>query len=217
MSKDDLKNLSPFPEEYYLGIPNYDLGTYAFEVIESVGERLTIENICVALFKLFPLKFSMLDYSDYPDGMRVNRTLMQMQPKYQNYATGSANKGYSLTPKGRGIAKSLKEYFDERKKGNSNLINYDKKKESISQRRTLSDDKLIAGIKNSDLYKLYVEEKFDKARGLEFLTMLEAFAHTPPKEIRKRFNELKTAASNTGDVKAIEFLKKCKNKFSSLL
>jgi hypothetical protein len=39
-------------------------------------------------------------WPEYPDAFRTNRSLLQGQPKYRNWLTGSASKGFSLNERG---------------------------------------------------------------------------------------------------------------------
>src|SRR5438477_4784411 len=69
--------------------------------------RRTIEAVSVLNWRLFPDKFGMVGWSEYPDAFRTNRSLLQGQPKYRNWLTGAASKGFSLNERGLEVARGL--------------------------------------------------------------------------------------------------------------
>ena len=60
----------------------------------------TYENVSVLNGRLFPGDFGMRGFPDLPDAFRTNRSLLQMRPKYRNFATSNPRKGVYLTEKG---------------------------------------------------------------------------------------------------------------------
>ncbi len=217
MSKDEIRELSALETGQYEKLPLADLAAYAMLRIEQMSERLTIENLCVALHRLFPVRFSMVGFPEHPDGMRVNRTLMQMQPKYRNYTNGSAKRGYSLTAIGKAAADSVDRFFDQQRTGNGSKSQPYSRASAEDSKRTSSDPAIVAETKESELFRLFAGGKMEKARGLEFLSLLDAFAHTPKQELRRKLRELVQAAKNTDDDEAVEFLKACQSQFGMLL
>lgn len=217
MSKDDLRTLKGIPEHQYGDLPLADLAAFAISVIEGFKERITIENICVTLHRLFPEKFSLVGFPEHPDGMRVNRTLLQMQPKYRNYATGSPKRGYSLTNAGRAAAVSIEKYLASRSSSTSHVRLYKRTRHQDEAGRTSSDAEMIRQVRESELFRLYASEKMKDARGLEFFALLDAFAHTPKKELKNRLQERTVAAGNVHDNEVINFLKACKARFAALI
>ena len=49
----------------------------------------------------------MMSFQEYPDAFRTNRSLLQGQPKYRNWLTGAASKGFSLNERGFELARNL--------------------------------------------------------------------------------------------------------------
>ena len=74
---------------------------------QSDAPSLRLEAIAILNWRLFPEKFSMVNFQEYPDAFRTNRSLLQMQPKYRNLLTGAATKGFSLNERGMDKAKEL--------------------------------------------------------------------------------------------------------------
>lgn len=217
-NKNMIKDLKQIPKEKYQDLVLADLGAYTLALLEKMNQELTIENICVALSKMFPEKFSMVGYPEYPDGMRGNRTLMQMQPKYKNYATGSATKGYRLTQYGRNAAEGLENVFiDEKATSAAGTPSYKKRRPQKEAKRTITPADEIQRVRESEIFKLFQTGSLDKARGMDFLEIINAFTETPPLELRKRLSGIKDAAENVSDKEVLSFLSECKNKFGKML
>jgi hypothetical protein len=218
MSRDDLRSIQSVPKAAYSDLPLSDLAAYGMSLVLEMNERLTIENICVALHRLFAEKFALVGFPEHPDGMRVNRTLLQMQPRYRNYATGSAKKGFVLTTLGWAAASSVKRHIELAQAAPSGRTAYRRTPpKPRDTKRTLSDEDIIRGVRDSDLFRLYLSGDFESARGLEFLALLNAFAHTPKKEISRRLTDIEVAAKNVKDTDVSAFLNECRRKYASLL
>lgn len=99
-----LQSLETFRPERYEGLDLDRLAAFAVWELGRRGVRSTFENTVVALHKLFPLKFSLVGFVQYPDSARVNRALLHCQPKYKNYLVGNGSSGYQLTNGGLGAA-----------------------------------------------------------------------------------------------------------------
>ena len=60
------------------------LTAYSLYWLEEWMLPTTIEAISILNFKLFPSKFAMVGFPNYPDALRTNRSLLQLGPKYGN-------------------------------------------------------------------------------------------------------------------------------------
>lgn len=92
----DLGKVAAKPRDLYDEIPLVFLTAYSLHWLHEWKLRRSIEAIAVLNWRLFPAKFAMVDFDEYPDAFRTNRSLLQMQPKYRNLLTGAAVKGFSL-------------------------------------------------------------------------------------------------------------------------
>ena len=219
MAKDAITGLKPFAEERYRNMPLVDIATYALCRLEQLQEQLSIENICVALHRLFPKKFSLVGYPEHPDGMRANRTLLQMQPKYRNYATGTPTKGYALTALGRRTAETIAAKLLAPIRETKPVTAQCTSDATIDQdsRRTLTDAGIVSEVRSTQIFRMYQAKQLDEARGVDFLAMLDAFGHTTKELLRSRFRSKNEAAKNISDSEVVAFLEECQVKFKSLL
>jgi hypothetical protein len=95
-----LDQISAFDLPRYQGLSTTDLLVFAASVLAQHEHRLTYEVLVVAAYRYFPDSFSLVGFPQYPDASRVNRTLLQCQPKYRNLMRGSASSQYVLTELG---------------------------------------------------------------------------------------------------------------------
>src|SRR5712671_4689523 len=103
----DLVRVAPKDPDSYAEIPLAILNAYSLYWLHKWELRRTIEAIAVLNWRLFPKRFSMVGFSQFPDAFRTNRSLLQGQPKYRNLLTGSAGQGFSLNARGMEVARDL--------------------------------------------------------------------------------------------------------------
>src|SRR3989454_11226835 len=113
-------DLKPYPLDQYGNIDLNRLTVFTIYLLNKRDIPTTLENIGVANFRMFPRRFAMVGFPDYPDVTRVNRALLQLRPKYRNWAMGNAKLGWHLTVAGEEEAKALL-----RKLGDNNDVGVD--------------------------------------------------------------------------------------------
>lgn len=64
----------------YKDIDLNSLICYVSNLLEANGIILTFENIYVGSYISFPLKFCLVEFPEFPDGARINRSILQ--PKF---------------------------------------------------------------------------------------------------------------------------------------
>jgi hypothetical protein len=108
-ARDKLLLLEEVEASLYEGIDLDRLVVYAVAKLSGIQQDLSLENIIVASFKLFPKKFSLLGYGEYPDATRVEKSLWRSEGRKRGWVGGMTAHGYSLTEKGRLIASHVNE------------------------------------------------------------------------------------------------------------
>jgi len=102
-----LKNLKPYKLEQYQGEALSKLTTVGILKLNEVKIDASYDNITVILYKLFPEKFSLINFPEYPDTLRVNRALTS-HCITAGYVKGNLKtNSYTLTISGRKIAEDL--------------------------------------------------------------------------------------------------------------
>src|SRR4051812_16271551 len=103
----DLVKIAPKYPKIYEDLALTSLTAYSLYWLHAWELRRTIEAIAVLNWRLFPVKFAMVGFPEYPDAFRTNRSVLQCQPKYRNLLTGAATKGFSLNDRGVEVAREL--------------------------------------------------------------------------------------------------------------
>lgn len=96
----DLQIFFTYDFNLYSEIGLNDLLAYAVWTLDKEKLRPTFENIVVCAHKMFPEKFSLVGYSEFPDAARVQRVILHLGPKYVGWLNGKNKTGYSLNQRG---------------------------------------------------------------------------------------------------------------------
>lgn len=212
MKKDDKKTISNFkrfPVKSYERIDLDRLAVYAISVLEENKVPLYFDYIAVAMFRLFPKKFSMANFPQYPDTNRVSKTLRRLtDQKRKNWATGSVENGFNLTDFGREIGKQVLELL-------KNLKQQASRAQTQTRTRGRSATVETVEVKNSEVYKKWLEK--ETISNYEFFSFLKATPYTPKSMLLDHLRKLKHAASTANDDKAVTFLEWLEERFKNLL
>jgi len=207
-----VESISVFPEGIYDEIDLTGLAAYTIHLFQENHVPTTFENIAVALFRQFPTKFCMLGYTEYPDAARVGRTLLQLGPKYRNWATGKVTSGFVLTESGREKVRQVGSILQ-------GSVSADKQSRPLSQKsrpRTMDRSSQLDEIESSKLFKLWEDGQLESAEAFDVVGMLGAFAYTPPKAMRDRVTALITEANDFGRDLIVRFLTAVKKDFPEI-
>lgn len=205
-----LNDISPFAETQYETIDLTGLAAYTLHWLQERHVPTTFENIVVAAFKMFPAKFSLEGFPTFPDAARVGRTLLQLAPKYRNWARGSVQKGFVLTESGLGKVRKVREELS----GTAPRTELQVARRGISP-RTMDLAKELEPIESSPLFEAWRGGHMDETKVVELLNMLGAYAYTPPRALRDRVAVLENAAAQVGRDDVVEFLRAARKAFAS--
>lgn len=208
----DIRELEPFDKNKYEELSLNQLAVYAIDFMQLHGVPLTIENVTVVLFRLFPTKFSMVGFEEYPDAARVNRALLQLRPKYRNWAVGNVKQGFTLTRAGESVAKHTHQVLT----GQKSLVPPRKAVEENAG-RTRAQEEDIKKIENSALFSKFKDSKLGDVSSMDFYDMLEAYPQSPPQALRKLLADLSKQAKYLGRGDIQDFLAWVKRRFSKRL
>jgi len=194
-----------FQTSRYEGLDLNRLVVFTLGWLRDASLPPTFENVSVAAFRLFPSKFSLRGY-DHPDSNRVNRALLQLGPKYRNWAVGSTGTGYNLTPLGEKVL------GEARQRLASGSVAPDSKRRR-SQGYTWDPATEISDLKNTEAYRRFREGGVGALNLDDVWHALGAFRYTPKEAIWERIVALKSIAAEARDSAAIEFLEALRNRF----
>ncbi|MBI2917613.1 MAG: hypothetical protein HYY01_06415 [Chloroflexi bacterium] len=102
----DPAKLPSYQYESYSEIGLNDLLTHVVHFLEGHKQAATFENITVAAHRMFPGKFSLVGYPQFPDATRIQLVILHLGPKYVGWLEGKKKTGYYLNARGREAAKA---------------------------------------------------------------------------------------------------------------
>jgi len=173
-----------FPPEAYKSIDNNRLAVYAIKILQIERIPVTQEAVSVALFLFFPEKFSLVGFEQYPDSERVHRTLLQLGPKWRNWATGNTHMGFSLNENGELIFKQV----DQALRNPSKFAKTSRLR--IVKLRTRDPNQEIKEIEGTSLFKEYVQGKRENFSEFVLWELLKSYPYAPKEALRDRFEKL---------------------------
>lgn len=198
-----------FPPETYKSIDNNRLAVYAIALLSENNLQVTQEAVTVALYLLFPEKFSLVGFKEYPDAERVNRTLLQLGSKYRNWAIGNKQVGYLLNENGKLVLEQTKKLLES-----PESIRQIRKK--APKQRTMDPDIQLKEIEGTALFKAYKNGKRNNLSEFAIWELLRAFPYTPKSALVERLKLMTESAKLSGHDDVLEFLKWVKTKFSDV-
>jgi len=199
-----------FPFQAYESIDNNRLAVYAIKLLQVSRIPVTQEALAVTLFLLFPRKFSLVGFEEYPDAERVHRTLLQLGPKWRNWATGNTHIGFSLNKNGELVY----EQVDYALKNPSKNIVAPRRR--TPKPRTRDPDQEIKEIEGTSLFKEYINGKRNNFSEFAIWELLRSYPYAPKETLRDRIENMLECAklAERGDI--TEFLKWVKKEFSKV-
>ncbi len=218
--KTDLLKLSHFETKAYEHFALTSLTAYCLYWLKEWGITSTLENLSVASHKMFPVKFAMVGWPQFPDINRTNRSVLQMRPKYRNLATSASSKGVFLNQNGIQEAKALIE-----KLGPPILEGEAQQPLNPSVRRERghgkpsgvhAEDK-VQQVRKSYIFDLYLHSRFDEVEAIDLIQMLNVYDHTPSRVKKLKLKEYLDAAKELNDKEVLEFLSRVSNRFGKYL
>ena len=173
---------------------------------------LYFDYIVATLFRLFPNKFSMATFTQYPDTYRINNAIRRIagslsDKKKTSWITGSVENGFYINETGREVAKQVKNFIKnpsrhrkaiakERSRGRSPL--YDVKE--------ITDSILFRRWQNNDL----------KISNYDVLSFLKAMPYTPKNLLLQYLENLKQSSNTVKNQDVSNFLKWIEEKFYNM-
>lgn len=202
--EDVIRGLSEYNGDY-LSIDKDRLILFVVDYLESKGIEPTFDKVVVAAFKLFPKKFSLIGFPEYPDAKTVNDCVFLHCVKTKGWILGNAQSGYQLTLKG-------KYFLDEVRKMLEGEIKITKKYGTIPRRKETT---FISLLKKTEAYKKFSKNRKDEITISEIFECLKAPQNS--KDIAKKYLEkFFDYAERINDSSAIDFLTFIKKKLGEL-
>ncbi|MFH0712705.1 MAG: hypothetical protein V2A55_02540 [Candidatus Jorgensenbacteria bacterium] len=192
---------------------NFDLDrlvVYSLIVLERKKIPLYFDHIVVGLFKMFPNKFSMANFKEYPDTNRINKSLRRLaDPKRKNWATGNIENGFCLTETGKEVALQTEDLLKHPTRLKLSAASSSKR----SRGRSPQDD--VLEMEKSHLFQKWQNKDFS-VTDYEVLSFLKAVPYTPQHLLSKYLEQLKQSAAAAKNKKVLAFLDWLEKEFKNL-
>ncbi|NUQ85132.1 MAG: hypothetical protein HUU11_10495 [Anaerolineales bacterium] len=214
-----------FDPNNYTKITLNDLVVYSVYYLHKQGHAVTSEDIISACFVLFPKRFSMRKYPQYPDSGIVSRRWGDCKSK--GYLKGNATKGFQITARGirraekvgKALGKPLKPVRAAKPtsspKGKADGPAAVPAKEAVHPELKRHAKKYVRTIEMSDAYRRF--KKGAPLNEFDFRSMLLCTMESPPTTLARNLDQFKEYVNIHERKDLLSFLEFCEGKFSSLL
>lgn len=207
-----------FDPSNYTKVVLNDLVVYSIYYLHKQGLETASEDIVSACFVLFPKRFSMRKYPQYPDSGIVSRRWGDCKRK--GYLRGNATKGFQITARGikraekveKSLGKPLRPVRVEKVKAEKPAV---PEKEAVHTGLKAHAKKYVRSIEMSDAYKHF--KKGAPLNEFDFRSMLLCTMESPPTTLARNLNQFKEYVNIHERTDLLSFLEFCEEKFSSLI
>ncbi|MEM3451894.1 MAG: hypothetical protein QW830_05780 [Nitrososphaerales archaeon] len=186
----------------YLSIEKDRLVLFTIDYLHSKNIEVTFDKLTVAAFKLFPKKFSLVGFPEYPDAKTTDSCVTLHCVKTKGWVSGNAQTGYTVTEKG-------KYFLDETKKMLEGKIKVTRKYGTTPRRKELT---FINLLKKTKAYKSYSQRKYEELSDSDILEALKVPVLGSSEKVERYIQRYMEYALRINDMSAVEFLKFAKRK-----
>jgi len=203
--KEKIKKLKPFDPPSYDTIDLDRLVIYTTVTLQKLGVELSLDNIIVGAFKLFPKKFSLLGYLEFPDATRVEKCLWRCKGKKRQWIGGKTPHGYLITDRTIIIADQTEAQLS------NTAVNKEQKVLSRTRRKEL----LMAELERSPAYSKYTIKEGDSISEADLCYLLQGTLDSSRELLRKNFVSLKKLAEELEREDISKFLSWLEDRFQN--
>jgi len=201
-----MKKLKPFDSASYDSIDLDRLVIYTTVELGKLGIELSIENIIVGAFKLFPKKFSLFGYPEFPDATRVEKSLWRCKGKKREWIGGKTPHGYLITDRTRTIATQTEDQLSNPVLGKQKIASRMRRKEGI-----------LKEVMSSPAYKKYMSGKGESISEADFCYLLQGTLDSSRETLRENLVSLKKFTEELEREDVLKFLNWLEQRFKNFL
>lgn len=181
----------------------------------------TYENVSVLNARLFPSRFTLAGFPEFPDAMCTNREILHLRPNNRGWGTSDARKGVFLNDKGREAAAKVLEAVGPPSLDGKALPleapQTDPRRPAKGRARTYSPSQELEEWRSRQLFRWFKEGRLEEAGVVHLLGLLGLYDHTRPVELRREFKRLRDVASGLRDEEFLSFLDAVQKQFRSYI
>ena len=197
-----------FDPNVYSKITLNDLVIYSIYYLHKQRSEITSEDVISACFVLFPKRFSLQKYPQWPDSAVVRRRWSDVKNK--GYLLGSAVKGFKITAKGIKHAEKL-----EKSLGRVRVQPAQATKMTVHNELKSRARKYVRSIEKSEAYTRY--KKRLEINEFDFRILLFCTMESPAGTLSRNLQQFKDYVNIYERKDLLSFLEFSEGKFASLL
>jgi hypothetical protein len=205
-TKETITTLVAVEHDKYQAVDLDRLVVYSMIKLAELGVELSLENIIVGAFRLFPKKFSLVGYMEYPDATRVEKALWRCKGKNRLWIGGKTTHGYVLTDRSRMIYRETEEQLD-----NPEI------KEHKGPTRKRRKEAILWETRNSSAYQKYKTGKVDSITDADICFMLQGTLDSSKETLASNFAAFRRLAEELQERDISEFLDWVEIRFQKLI
>ncbi len=220
-SERELLTVEPISASRYENEQLAALTVYSIYWLRQWRVRPTVESITVLNHRLFPERFGMDLFPEFPDANRTLRSLLQCGPKYRGWLSGSNRRGYVITPNGQALVDELLRrvgypHVGNLKLGHATEAPRQRSRKTKEKRTDLDFRAEVAQLRESRLFQRWSEGPLQDRDLIHVYSALRIFDHTPPTAKRQRLVDLKDSARKAEDREITKLLENVELTFPGL-
>ena len=194
MDQEKFLELEPLELNKYEDVDLDHLVMYAIGQLEKINAELSFENVVMASFKLFPQKFSLLGFPEYPDANRVAKCLWRSTSKAKQWLGGKIRQGFFITDRSRSYLKEAEDILRGQ---------FQKEKKAPSQTRRI--ELLLKEVTLSPAYLKHAEKKGHLISEGDICYLLQGTLDSDREMLKKNLFLLRNHASELKRGDLLEF------------
>ncbi len=203
--RDKILNLKAIEEKYYKTIDLDRLVVYAISQLEKIHADLSFENAVAVAYVLFPKKFSLPGFSNYPDSDRVQNCLNRCTRKNRLWLGGKSRHGFFVTDRSRQIITQIESRLSGQSPDNT-------KHGSTSQTRR--KETILEEVASSPAYIKYSNDRKDAISPADLCFVLQGTLDTSKETLKENLITLIKFAEELQRSDVLQFAKWLEKKFS---
>jgi len=206
-----IAELPTFPSNIYRQIALNDLVVYAVYFLSSGEKEIVFEDVVAIAFRLFPERFHLRGYPEWPDSTVVNKRWLDCRAK--GLLQGSTAAGFSLTPKGLELAEKTAAILTGKRRA---FVRPGSEKAS-GEIRTRAG-RFIRSVEASNAFKAYSKSRTvtDLAE-FDFRSLLLCTMESSSVTLRNNLEQFRQYAALYRRRDILTFLQLCAEKFADVL
>lgn len=200
-SRDNIDNLQEVKIDYS-GVSLDHLLMFVLDEMEKNNIRLSFPNITVSAWRIFPDKFSLFGFREYPDSNRMQTCIWHLVDKKKRWIAGTKNQ-FIITEKGAaeiGVARDI--------------LKQPKKKKYLSKTRV--QEKMLKQVEETEAYKKFSNGKSEAITQFDLYELLQCTLDSSRDILKENFDTLVILATQANSAEMLEFFNIIKRNFEEI-